>query len=517
MSTPQLQSVPKPSRKLPTDLAAEAACVGGVLFGGRSALERCLAQPEDFSGPHFSAIWTACREIYQLGRAIDVITVAAQLRTSGKMFRLIAYGEEVFLAQLANEVATVENIAHHDRLVRERAAQRRVLTGASALVDEAYAGVAPDQLAAKLAELQVAAQQHDDELPCTPISEVVAKDINWFWRDRLPFGALSVICGDPGKGKSVLTCALTAIMTRGGVLPYHGDVDSRSKVLLIAHEDPVAQVVKPRLAAAGADEDLVLRADIMPELPRDVPKIARLVRRHKIRLVVIDPLAAYLSAKISSSSDQEVRQALDPLAELAEAEGIAILVVAHLNKKPGSPGLYRIGGSIGIVAKARSALLVGVDPSDPGLRVLCQMKTNLAPECRSLTFALVSTPNGQPRIEWRGDSRFTADSLFAAEEQRGKRDPAAVKKAVEVLRTILGNGPVPATDVEDQAEAAGVAPRTLKRAKTRLGVVSERAGGSKGRWIWRLPDDDEPPAPERGDPGPGSSTPPTTPTLPGIL
>jgi hypothetical protein len=204
-------------------------------------------------------------------------------------------------------------------------------------------------------------------------------------------------------------------------------------------------------------------------------------------LVIVDPLMAWIDSKHNTHRDQDCRRALHPLARLAEETGAAILVVRHLNKAAGLNPLYRGGGSIGIIGAARSGLLVAKDPDNPERRVLASTKCNLAKLPPSLVFDLSpSEPGGALRVGWMAESVHTAESLLAVPRDDEDRD--AVQEAVEVLRAILESGPVPSEDVKRDARKAGIAERTLHRAKSVLGVKSRKVGFTgKGSWQWSLP------------------------------
>ena len=203
------------------------------------------------------------------------------------------------------------------------------------------------------------------------------------------------------------------------------------------------------------------------------------------RLVIIDPLTAYLSGYVNAHKDSDCRRALWPLAQLADDTGVAVVVVRHLNKATGGNPLYRGGGSIGIIGAARSGLLVAHDPDDCDRRVLASTKCNLAKLPASLGFALDTADNGALRIGWTGPSAHTAETLLAA--PRDDEDRGELQEAMDVLREILATGPMPARDATAEARKAGVSTRTLDRAKSALGVKSRKQGFSGNGWTWFLP------------------------------
>lgn len=323
------------------------------------------------------------------------------------------------------------------------------------------------------------------------LSEVVAERVCWLWEKRIPLGKLTIVEGDPGLGKSALLIDLAARVSVGRPLP-DGSPCEAGGVVICSAEDGVADTIRPRLDAAGGDPDKVLDLATVEDgydgrflsIPEDMDVLRRAIERVDAKLVIVDPLTAFLSGKLNAHKDQDVRRGLTPLARLAEEKGAAVVVVRHLNKAEGGNPLYRGGMSIGIIGTARSALLVAKDPEDDRRRVLAPQKGNLAKLAPSLAFVLEEAPNGAVRVEWKGETTHTANSLLAAPANPKRR--SAREEAIGFLRDILASGPVLAEQVEEDARAANISDSTLKRAKNDLGIVSKKGGGN-GPWSWRLP------------------------------
>jgi AAA domain len=306
--------------------------------------------------------------------------------------------------------------------------------------------------------------------------------------------ALTVLAGDPGLGKSLLTINLAARLSQGGLAP------EPANVLMLTAEDPLGQVVVPRLHAAGADMSRVhfgsIERDRMETqilLPDDIAELGALVERTNARLVVIDPLMAHLAGAVDSWKDQKVRQALAPLQQMAEQTATAVLVVAHLNKGQSNDPLQRLGGSIGIPAAARSVLLLGRDPDglDESRRVLAHVKNNLAAPAPSLVFELegVELPDSgveTARIFEAGLSDYRAADLLSIEQsERGSK----LSAAVGFIEEQLAQGPKLISELKATGQQLGFSETTLKRAKVELGVQSEKAEFDGG-WLWYLPDEE---------------------------
>ena len=332
------------------------------------------------------------------------------------------------------------------------------------------------------------------------ISEVEREQVQWLWPGRIALGKLTILDGDPGLGKSTLAYDLAARITSGRALPT-GEPSMRGGVIILSTEDGLGDTIRPRLEAAGADLTRCLAVQTLPgerggntervpTIPDDLPLLSEGARRVAARLLVIDPLMAHLGPTTNAYKDADVRRALAPLSRFAEEHALAVVVIRHLNKMSGGSPLYRGGGSIGLIGAARSGLLVGRDPMDESRLVLASVKSNLARKPDSLAFRVTSSAADAdvPVVEWEGTCELGAADLLGSPSNG--RERSATKEAEAWLETVLAESPFPAAKVYDLAEEAGIAKRTLKRAKRSLGVVAERVVGlgSGGYWVWSLPE-----------------------------
>jgi hypothetical protein len=330
------------------------------------------------------------------------------------------------------------------------------------------------------------------------LSEVVAHPIHYLWEPYLPLGKLTLIDGDPGQGKSWLTAALAAAGSRGRGLP--GAPPFEPFTTLFFTEDPAEDVLRPRLDLLGADCSRILTCDSF-ELPldlaqpADVARTEQLVADHRARLLVVDPIQAFLGAKTDIYRPNEVRAVLAPLLRLAQRHACALLVLRHITKARASRSIYAGQGSIDFIAAARSVLLAGSGPEDPHRHALVHIKSNLAAPGPTLGYRF----DGRC-FAWEGTSTLSANDLLAADNQD---DQGAEQEARLFLREILaGSESLPARAVLAAAHEAGIAHRTLKRAKRREGIRTIRQGfGAGAIWLWALPAAPTgPPAAEGGHP-----------------
>jgi hypothetical protein len=199
-----------------------------------------------------------------------------------------------------------------------------------------------------------------------------------------------------------------------------------------------------------------------------------------VRLLIVDPVMAFLPSEVNSHRDQDIRRLLAPLAPLAARVGCAVVLVRHLNKVVGGSPLYRGGGSIGIIGAARSGLLVAKDPGDPDgqRRVLAVTKANLAREAASLAYRLEAREDGVVRVAWLGLSGHSAAGLLAAPTDGDER--SARDEAVALMKTVLADGEQRAEQILREAGRIGISEHTLKRARHELGVRARKEGFGGG-------------------------------------
>lgn len=337
----------------------------------------------------------------------------------------------------------------------------------------------------------------------TPLSEVKPETIQWLWQDRIPWGKLVLLEGDPGLGKSFFTIALAAHVSGGRQIP-NVEFSGIAEVLIVSFEDGVADTIVPRCIAAGANLKHIHHIDGVRwgdderplVLPDDIPLLRAEIERTGARLLIIDPLAASLSSSINSNQDQEIRRVLTLLTNLADATGTTVLVVRHLRKASGTRAIAAGGGSMGIIAAARIALRVDPAPQErecgQNTRILSVVKSNLAPLPRSLLYTLSSTADDQAHVEWIGETTWTADELAVVRDANDSVSRTQIDEARDALKGILASGEISSRDVLRLTQEEGLSDRTVRRAAQQLGVsVSRRGSGRDHKAYWKLSDVDD--------------------------
>jgi len=324
---------------------------------------------------------------------------------------------------------------------------------------------------------------YDTKLTIVPLASIAREDVSWLWEPYVPFKKVTLVEGDPGVGKTYLMLALTSAVTRGYSLPdQRGRVASPDStrlgnVLYLTAEDGLGDTIRPR--AEKVDTDLnrfyvpLSTATISLAHPESLEAA---IKEYEAKLVILDPLTAFLGADMDMHRANEVRPMMSVLSLIASQYNCAILALRHWTKTSGGRAKYRGQGNIDFTAAARSVLVVGESPEDDRLRILAQSKNSLTGLGKSIVFQI-----SEEGLTWAGTSELSADDL--SQMQPTKRQHQR-KEAFDWLKAYLHDGPQPSQAIIEAAKAVGIPERTLWRAKELLGILAAKEGRN---WYWRLP------------------------------
>lgn len=340
-------------------------------------------------------------------------------------------------------------------------------------------------------------KRSEPELKLINMESVKVEQIEWLLYPFIPFGKVTIIQGDPGEGKTTMVLQIIAKLTRGEPILLNkksqkeAQQDSEENlkqevlsqdnsiqpvnVIYQTAEDGLGDTIKPRLLAAGADCSRVLVIDDreQPLTMVDV-RLEEAIIQTKARMVVLDPIQGFLGTDVDMHRANEIRPLMKRMAVLAEKYHCAIILIGHMNKNSNGKSSYRGLGSIDFQAAARSVLIVGRLKDEPETRVMCHVKSSLAPEGKSVAFRL----DKETGFQWIGEYDISADDLLSG-DARGQKS----RIAKEFLLDILADGGMAQKKIEEEANKQGIKKKTLRNAKQELEIDSVKRGN---QWFWIL-------------------------------
>lgn len=475
----------------PHDLDSERATLGGLILGGHAE----GLQGTDFYRPGHQLVYEAIEGLRSGSKPVSAISVADELRRRGTLNRV---GGAPYVHTLIEAAPSAAQASYYGAIVRELAERRHLIEHAERLRQAALSpGADIDDVRALAARTAQAGTPGVPGMPrVTRLADVEPERIEWLWSGYLPLGKPVVIDGDPGVGKSTVCLDLAARVTTGSPMP-DGSSGIKGTVLVLSAEDGVADTIRPRLDAAGADPAQVITVTQIGEgpaarpvvIPGDLPAIEAVVAAHEVKLVIVDVLMAYLTGDVNAHRDQDIRRALHVLSAMAERTGCCVIILRHLNKSGGGNAIYRGGGSIGIIGAARAGFMCGRDPDDEtgARRIFANVKMNIAAEPPSLAYVLAYDElHDVGRVQWLGSSEHRAGDLLGDGREQDDA-PNALDDAVGWLQKYLMDcgGQHDSKDVKVAARKERISDRTLKRALKPAGVTV-RSEGFPRKTVWSI-------------------------------
>lgn len=329
-------------------------------------------------------------------------------------------------------------------------------------------------------------EKQNVELKLIHMEDVVSKEVEWLWYPYIPYGKITIIEGDPGEGKTTLVLKLAAALSRGLPLPCDDDKEYEPiHIIYQTAEDGIEDTIKPRLEKAGADCSMIRVIDETDkELSMTDDRLEQAIIETKARLIILDPIQAYIGATVDMHRVNEIRPVLKHLGTIAEKHNCAIILIGHMNKASGSKSTYRGLGSIDIQATARSVLLVARLRDKPNIRIMAHDKSSLAPAGDAIGFEMTED-NGMVCI---GPYDITIDELLSGNEGRGKKK---LDIAENFIKEYFGsNKVIPSNEIMMEAAKRSIKRNTLLSAKKKLGITSDKEKAEDGTiyWTWVMPE-----------------------------
>lgn len=332
----------------------------------------------------------------------------------------------------------------------------------------------------------------DDNIEPVMVSLGTVKEerVEWLWPERIPQGKITLLVGDPGLGKSFFSLYLAAKVTTGSPWPDLPDTNIPiGSVVILSAEDDINDTILPRLNASGANINKIIAIQGVKhkneknkqyfDLTKHIPQLEKAIKMMlDVKLVIIDPLSAYLGAT-DSHKNSEVRGCLGPLAEMASKHKVAVLGISHLTKNTAIKSVYRVLGSVAFLAAARAVWAVAQDKDDPNRRLICPIKTNLSVSPTSMAFKII---DGAVAVE-SGIINMTAEDILGDDNE----EKSTIRAAANWLQETLTDEPMKIKDLVKIGKDEGFNQRMIYRAATKLNIKRGSTGfGKEKKTVWTL-------------------------------
>ena len=313
----------------------------------------------------------------------------------------------------------------------------------------------------------------------TPLAET-----NWLWKPLIPYESVTLIQGDGGDGKTTMILTIAAMVSRGVKPPtlFQGKLCPSEScppvtTFYLTSEDEIADTTLRRFIRAGGDTTrFAYSAELQHHMTLREDELRSAIAQTGCRLLIIDPLQAFLPEGTHLANITKMRTVFTMLANLAKTTGVAIVLVGHLNKNESSKDIHRGLGSIDIASAVRSVLMVEMDRKDHGFRTVRAIKNNFDESDYTPIRLLMDEERKLSFVEL-DDEEF--ESTLSPAPASTKAEAAAT-----LLRKILKDGPVPVARINQIMLTHKIGAKTAQRARHRIGAVQESADGV---YVWRLP------------------------------
>jgi nucleoside-triphosphatase THEP1 len=311
----------------------------------------------------------------------------------------------------------------------------------------------------------------DDIFGFLPLNKLPKKEINpddRLWGDAIIKGAVTVISGQPGIGKSTLI-RYVAQHIADGKSYLNKDVPAKKSVVAVVDFETPDVFRRPFWREVYGDEIDSVGNIFVSTTPARITKesAVRLVKQLQTigaDLVIVDTISAGFDIE-NENDNSEMEQVARLLKGIAN-KGFAVLAIAHPSKGGhGIRGASALEGAIDTVVQYRSVEKISDEGPD-----------------ETTDFVLVVTKNrlgtmSSEKIRWDGDGGFTAPNALTTEE---------LTRADQVVTDIVvGHRPKPmrTDEILSIAAVAGVSNRTAKRSIKKLsdnGIIKKVRHGFYG-------------------------------------
>jgi len=325
------------------------------------------------------------------------------------------------------------------------------------------------------------------------LSDWGPRDVEWLWTGMIPLRKVTLLVGEPEKGKTFFALDLAARVSAGWGMPGEEPTWEPGGVLILSADDELDDTIVPRLKGAFADLSsiCVLTVDGPRHIGLARPQIsfsentdaleqALRAMGHPCRLIIIDPITAFLDG-MSANSHIAVRRLFARLTSIAKRFGAAVLLISHNRKAGGDSACHRVIGSLAFTAAARVVFGLVDDPAIAERRLLLPIKMNLRDGAVGRAFHIADR-----RLEWERDPVSLRPDELKRLDSTGLATADRLQGVVEQLRVMLKDGPRLSREIHEEARRGQVPRLLLFAAKAQLGVRAFYDGRER-QWRWGMP------------------------------
>jgi AAA domain-containing protein/DnaB helicase-like protein len=480
----------------PHSLDAESALLGFLLYQPEAYNKLAFLRAAHFYDQKNSRLFETFAVLAAAGKPVDHVMLKASLTDVEDV--------EGWFRGLAVDACTGITFLEYANMIADLAVRRDLRKLGEDLLDKATKSdldISPLQIVEEFEQKICAVKSITNgsaanALRVIAVGNVEARPIKWVWPGRLAAGHLTLVVGAPGDGKSQISCDITARITMRNAWPDGGQAPLGSVVMLSA-EDTIADVIRPRLEAAGADLHKAHVIDAVKgkdgkhrtfDLQEDIAALQKLVKEiGDVAVVIIDPITSYMGTKIDSHRTTDVRAVLEPLSRFAEETGVAVLAISHPPKAATGKAINFATGSLAFVAAARMFFITSEEP-ETERHLLLAVKNNLGAKAKGLGYRM------EQRIVSKGivGSHICWDSMpvnVTADEalQRSNSEGGKTADAQELILDMLSAGTMSWEAIQGAGDKEGISPATMRRARDKLkerGMINKTQIGYQGGWEW---------------------------------
>lgn len=258
----------------------------------------------------------------------------------------------------------------------------------------------------------------------------------WLIAPYIQRGKGTLIQADNGMGKTAFVCALAAHVSTGRAL-LGIPIEVPGDVVILSVEDDLP-ILRGRIEANGGDLNKCHFMANAAGLSFTSTEIEDAVKQVNARMIIFDPIQAFVGAKVDMYRPNETRPELAKLFEMCDRRDCACAIISHMGKDGnGKAAVNRALGSVDIPAAMRSVLQIVKNPDNEDERIVVHVKCSNAPRGRSIVYRI----GDRGGVEWLGFSDMTEGDMLVVTKRKEKGIPYENEPLVQVFNQLITDRP----------------------------------------------------------------------------